>query len=103
MVKGEALSAHQRISEMADPLHFGAFGGMTTKILWFLFGAVLTGLAATGAMIYSMRLATALAPSERAQRRYGPIARLWVGMGRWVYPSAAIIIASLAMIPAWFG
>jgi uncharacterized iron-regulated membrane protein len=101
VVRGEAMSAHQRISEMADPLHFGTFGGMTTKILWFVFGAVLTALAVTGAIIYSMRLATAFARSDQALRRQGPIARLWFGMGRWAYPSAAIVIASLAMIPIW--
>lgn len=101
VVKGEQLNAHQRISEMSDPLHFGTFGGMTTKILWFVCGAILTALAVTGAMIYSMRLATAIAPDERRRRRHGPVARLWFGMGRWAYPSAAIVIASLAMLPSW--
>jgi hypothetical protein len=62
---------------------------------------VLTALAVTGAIIYSMRLATAFARSDQALRRQGPIARLWFGMGRWAYPSAAIVIASLAMIPIW--
>lgn len=101
VVKGEAMSVHQRISEMSDPLHFGTFGGMTTKILWSLFGAILTTLAVTGAMIYSMRLATALAPSDQALRRQGSVTRLWLGMGRWAYPSAAIVIASVVMIPIW--
>ena len=101
IVRGEAMNAHQRISEMSDPLHFGTFGGMTTKLLWFVFGAILTALAVTGAMIYSMRLATTLAPSERTQRRHGAVARLGFGMGRWAYMSVAVVLASLAMIPGW--
>ena len=28
------MSVHRRISEMADPLHFGDFGGYWTKIPW---------------------------------------------------------------------
>jgi uncharacterized iron-regulated membrane protein len=39
--EGEALSAHQRISEMADPLHFRTWGGLASKIIWFLFGCLL--------------------------------------------------------------
>lgn len=56
IARGEGLSAHQRISEMADPLHFGTFGGLATKLLWFLFGLLLTALSLTGAYIYALRV-----------------------------------------------
>lgn len=101
VVKGEQLNVHQRISEMADPLHFGNFGGMTTKIIWFVFGVLMIGLSITGMAIYSLRLKTALAPDERAQRRHGFVGRLWLGMGAWAYPSAALVLLSLAMLPGW--
>ena len=55
--RGEDLAAWQRISEAADPLHFGTFGGMWTKALYFLFGLVLTGLSGSGVYIYGARLA----------------------------------------------
>src|SRR5690606_743278 len=48
---GRNLTVHQRVSEMADPLHFGTFGGLTTKLIWFLFGAILTALSVTGTII----------------------------------------------------
>ena len=53
---GEQLDMHTRISEAADPLHFGYFGGITTKILWFLLGLSMSAMAFTGVIIYSKRL-----------------------------------------------
>ena len=47
---------HQRISEMADPLHFGYFGGLPTKFVWFVFGAALTVVSMTGVLVYGKRV-----------------------------------------------
>lgn len=103
--RGEELSMHQRISEMADPLHFGTWGGMATKIIWFLFGVLMTGLSVTGVIIYSLRLETARARDEAAvARRRGPVARAVRGMGAWAWPATALILISLVMIPfSFFG
>lgn len=54
--KADTLSFHARISEAADPLHFGTWGGYFSKILYFLFGLLLTSLSITGTYIYAMRL-----------------------------------------------
>lgn len=59
-------SLHQRISEMADPLHFGYFGGLPTKIIWFVFGAALTVLSITGVVVYGKRVARSVQRREIA-------------------------------------
>jgi len=58
--RGEELGVHIRISEAADPLHFGYFGGLWTKSLWFLFGAAMTALSVTGCVIYGKRVSQSL-------------------------------------------
>lgn len=57
---GRDLSVHQRIAEMADPLHFGAFGGWPVRLLWFLAGTLLTALSFTGVYLYGLRTVDAL-------------------------------------------
>lgn len=51
------------LNAMADPLHFGYFGGLPTKIIWFIFGAAMTGLSVTGVWLTWKRLKTA-APTK---------------------------------------
>lgn len=94
---GRALSAHQRISEMADPLHFGTFGGLWTKALWFLFGALLTAMAVTGTMIYAMRLA------KSSRSKTGNLKRAWQGTGAWGYVGVALILLTLILTPGAIG
>ena len=91
-----ALNVHQRISEMADPLHFGTFGGYWTKIPWFLFGLALTFLAVSGCAIYAIRLA------DRAKAVVGWTSgwrAAWTGMGGWRWVSMAMIVVGLVMLP----
>lgn len=94
---GGTLSIHQRISEMADPLHFGSFGGLTTKIIWFLFGAVLTAISVTGVIIYSKRLARNHPDHPSAAKT------AWAGMGAWAYAGTALIIIALVLTPGAIG
>jgi uncharacterized iron-regulated membrane protein len=89
---GRDLNVHQRISEMADPLHFGYFGGLFTKSIWFLFGALLTSLSISGAAIYTLRLASKTVQSSA-------IATVWQGMGRLRWVAAALVMVGLALVP----
>lgn len=92
---GTELSVHQRISEMADPLHFGTFGGLPTKILWFVFGLLMTGLSITGTMIFALRLAR----TETG----GGVRIAWRGMGIWGKIGLAAVLTALAMTPFAIG
>ena len=74
-------------------LHFGTLGGLPTKILWFLFGAILTALSVTGVLIYSQRLAKESGTPDRKA------ALAWRGTGRWGYVGVALILLSLALTP----
>ncbi|NWK98985.1 peptidase [Sphingobium lactosutens] len=94
---GRTLDVHQRISEMADPLHFGTFGGIWTKVLWFLLGAAMTAMAVTGSMIYAMRLAKA------SRTQGGAMGLAWRGMGIWAYVGLALILLALALTPGAIG
>lgn len=87
--RGERLNWHQRISEAADPLHFGTWGGLPTKIVWFLFGLLLTSLSVTGVAVYALRLKKAEGP---AKRRFGSLGRWWNGMGPLAYVGVAILL-----------
>lgn len=51
------LSFHARISEAADPIHFGQWAGLYSKFIHLIFGIMFTALIATGAYRYGMRLA----------------------------------------------
>ena len=94
---GSNLDVHQRISEMADPLHFGTFGGLATKMVWFLFGTMLTAMSVTGVIIYAKRLEKA----ERHRRTAGRIA--WAGMGAWGYICVALVIMAIILTPGAIG
>jgi len=99
LADARAMSVHQRIAEAADPLHFGTFGGYWTKIVWFLFGLLLTGLSVSGAMLYAMRL-------SRSKRLRGEgrsiAARAWQGMGMWRWPATGLVVAGFALLPTLF-
>ena len=69
---GSGLDVHHRISEMADPLHFGTFGGLATQLIWFVFGLLLTALSVTGAYLYGLRVADAMrAAARKAAKQAG--------------------------------
>ena len=93
----------RRVAEMADALHFGTWGGITSKIVWFAFGLLLTALPVTGAIVYSLRL-DAAARETAILPRQGALGRWVRGMGAWAYVAGALIANGLVMAPlAWLG
>lgn len=53
---GEDLNWHFRISEAADPLHFGTFDSWIYRYLWFAFGLGLSLLCLSGVYMFTLRL-----------------------------------------------
>jgi uncharacterized iron-regulated membrane protein len=91
--RAEDLSLHQRISAAADPVHFGDFGGLTTRILWLVFGIALTALVAIGVLINATRLAT-MAEKRSGTPTQPSAARSLLAMG----PLGAGALLSFALV-----
>lgn len=72
--------------DTADPLHFGNFGGLISKAIWFLFGVGLSGLCLTGAYLQAKR-----------QQRYNPEQR------RAPITAAYIVTGITLLASVWFG
>lgn len=93
---GRDMNLHQRVGEMADPLHFGDFGGYWTKVPWFLFGPLLTGLCLSGAAIYSLRIARERGGEARLAQAF---AGMWRDLPRWRWLSVVLIAIGFALLP----
>lgn len=79
------LSAYWRWSETADILHFGAFAGLASKIIWFVFGLILSGLSLSGAWLYVQK-------QRNKKRPKWPQADLAAGIALLVPVSASPIV-----------
>lgn len=92
---GRDMNFHQRISEMADPLHFGYFGGVWTKIIWFVFGLSMTFLSVSGVAIYALRLLK----TERKEVTAGHLTSAFMrGVGIYAWPTLALVVLSFILL-----
>lgn len=65
--KSKEIGAVAYINELADPLHFGDFGGLSTKLVWFMFGLAMCSLSFTGVWLTWKRIkSTALSRPQIA-------------------------------------
>lgn len=53
--RAEQLSPYWRWVDTADPLHFGNFWGLASKLIWFILGLILSILMPTGAYLWTRR------------------------------------------------
>ena len=81
--RADELPAVTWLNDIADPLHFGYWGGLATKIIWFLGGLGISGLVATGLWI-SMKRKIKNVKKANAQK-----------IGWWKYPNLTFVLAVL--------
>lgn len=75
----ESIGWASRWIDTADPLHFGDFGGLAIKLVWFVFGLLLSGLCLTGTYLHVQRLRGSGA--QRARTRGATSANvIWVAL-----------------------
>ncbi len=89
--RGTDISMHLRISEAADPLHFGILGGTATRYIWFVFGVMLSTLSLSGVFLYGLRLMR-FASSLRAK----PAKLAWLYV--WRQQASIVKWATLFMV-----
>ncbi|MDT7829763.1 PepSY-associated TM helix domain-containing protein [Pricia sp. S334] len=68
------------LNDIADPIHFGNWGGLTTKIIWFVLGLAISSLIATGIWI---------AVKRKVQKRKKTKKKV---MGVWGYINCAVYL-----------
>lgn len=94
--RGENLDLHNRISEAADPLHFGDLGGPLTRYIWAAFGVAMTTLSLTGVYLFGLRtlatLKVLVADARRAWR-----AALTRIPGRYAAPQGVLVAICLVI------
>lgn len=83
------LTAYWRWIDTADPLHFGNFGGLFTKLIWFVFGLGLSGIVLTGTYLHARRIRANEASANRHR---------WDGT-----LSAVLVTLAIVASTAYFG
>ncbi|WP_338589389.1 PepSY-associated TM helix domain-containing protein [Shewanella khirikhana] len=66
----ETMTPLQTLSHIADPLHFGTFGGLWTKLIWFVFGLLISGMSITGFMMWGSRVVKSVRKPDTVEAIY---------------------------------
>lgn len=87
------LGLHGRISEAADPLHFGTFANAASRFIWFVFGLIMSALALSGVYLYGLRAAKSLRDNRAGAQRIWSLG--WRGMRYAKWPSTLLLAICL--------
>lgn len=87
------ISAIMWLNDIADPLHFGYWGGLTTKIIWFILGLGICYLIGSGIW---------LSLQQRALRRKRQIKRFsWSLFSNWLVVGIMLIFMYQNLITSY--
>jgi len=89
---GDELGIHARISEAADPLHFGNLGGGITRWIWFIFGVMLSGVMITGVYLWANRTLSQLMSDKPSYFNH-----IWLAMGWMRWPIMGLLTSCLSL------
>ena len=64
-ISPESMNAAQTLLHIADPLHYGTLGGLWTKLIWFVFGLLLSGMSLSGFVMWYLRINKLRKPNRR--------------------------------------
>lgn len=73
VVRGDELPAAHRWVHTADPLHFGDFGGLISKLIWCIFGLGASALVLTGTWLWAQRITRIPQPRRSRTRITGTL------------------------------
>ena len=73
-------SFYWRVWDTVDPLHFGDFGGIWSKIVYFVFGLALSAIILTGTWLHAVKLEKSVRSFERHKWR-GTLIALAITIG----------------------
>ena len=89
----------QFVTESMRPLHTGDFGGIWVKLIWFVFGLLLSMMVLSGLLIWSKRTAQAMSKAAVAQP-VSPLRQFWL---RWRFHlNVLLILIPLGFMPRYF-
>lgn len=81
-VDGRDATGWSRLYSSFDPLHFGYFGGMVTKVIWFILGLAPGVLSLSGAWLWWKRTRGKVRPPAAAKEK----ATVAAAPRRWLRP-----------------
>ena len=99
--RAESMSPIERWSHMADPLHFGDFGGLASKLVWFGFGCLMCLSALSGAIIHCRRTARAVGIQLRGSNWWRLRGLDFHGRWKWANVAAASLVPAMAYFLYW--
>ncbi|MDN3689528.1 PepSY-associated TM helix domain-containing protein [Cyclobacterium jeungdonense] len=84
--KAEEIPLVMYFNDIADPIHFGNWGGLATKITWFFGGLALSGLVLSGIWIALKRQVKKMAANQIAP------------LGAWKYINWLLVLAIIGFM-----